>query len=131
MSVDAFETESEAASLLEIEADLGLIEVGSHALKFSRAVLRTLHQFKRSSRVSAIRRLRMVVRPCFLSYKKYENDNKSIQISESWTMYGVTSIKVSIRSRALVRNFIPGKTLQDPLLKRVILIFRCRILLLV
>ena len=33
--------------------------------------------------------------------------------------------------RALVRNFIPGGTLQDPLLKRVILVFRCGILVLV
>jgi hypothetical protein len=70
MSVEALLTVSkEAVSELEIEADLGLIEVGSQARKVSRAVLRTLHQCKRSSRVSAIKRWRMVVQPCFLSYK--------------------------------------------------------------
>ena len=41
MSVEALLTVSkEAVSELEIEADLGLIEVGSHARKVSRAVLR-------------------------------------------------------------------------------------------
>ncbi len=41
MSVDALLT---ASSLLEMEADLGLIDVGSHARRFSKAELRTLHQ---------------------------------------------------------------------------------------
>ena len=70
MSVEALLMASAAVSLLETEADLGLIEVGSQARRFSRAELRTLHHFNRSSRVSAINKWRIVVKPFFLSWKK-------------------------------------------------------------
>ena len=51
------------------EPDLGRIEVGSQARMFSRAMFKILHQFSRSSRVSAIKRCLIVVTPRFRSCK--------------------------------------------------------------
>ena len=58
-----------AAQLLLCEGHLGLAEVGSQALRVSRALLRTPHHCKRSSRVSAIKRWRNVVMLRLWSWK--------------------------------------------------------------
>ena len=84
----------------------GLLDVGSQALKFARALLITEHQFNLSSRVSALKRCLRTVTPCLWSYKRIITINKLPDLKDQAIFQQNSVTRFSKLTKCILRAFL-------------------------